>query len=168
MWKGYWRGMVLVALSGQVIVIADASLWGFEGIIQRFEVTAIGTNVYGARDITEEHFSFIALSFLAYRAVIHDGGFVRGWNVAFILQNCLFACWQALYCWSMMATAFVSSYVSPMYLWLILYWVDRLLCETGKLKISYIWSCCALFCMGTSMRNRNWPCAINTCVFRYW
>ena len=38
------------------------------------------------------------LVILAYRALIHDGRFVRGWNGAFILQNCPFACWKAIYC----------------------------------------------------------------------
>ena len=33
----------------------------------------------------KEIFSFIAWSFLAYNAVVHDGRFVRGWNGAFIL-----------------------------------------------------------------------------------
>ena len=41
-------GTVLVALSGQIIIIADPSVSGFEGIIQRFEVTATGMNVHGA------------------------------------------------------------------------------------------------------------------------
>ena len=153
---------MLVALSGQIIGIANPSVWRFEGIIQRFEVIAIGTNVCGTWDIIKEHCSLIALSSLVYSTVICDDGFMRGWNGAFILQNCLFACWQALYCWSVMATGFVSSYVTPMYLQLILYWVNRLLCETGKLKPSSIWSCCALFCMGTSVRSRNCPSGIST------
>ena len=61
-------------------------------MIQRFEITATGTNVHGTWDIDKEHYSFIAWSFEAYKAVVYDGGFVRGWNVAFILQNCPFAC----------------------------------------------------------------------------
>ena len=73
MWKGCWRGTVLVALSGEITIIACPCVWGFEGIIQRFEATAIGMNVHGARDITNGHCSFIAWLFLAYRAVIHDG-----------------------------------------------------------------------------------------------
>ena len=94
--------------------------------------------MYMVHEILPKNTSFIAWSFLAYRAFIHDSGFVGGWNGAFILQNCLFACQQALYCTSVMATAFVSSYVTPMYLWLILYRDNRLLCQTGKLKTSYI------------------------------
>ena len=167
MWKGCWMGTVLVALSGQIIIIVSASVMGLEGIIQRSEVAATGMNVCGTWDIAKEHFSFIAYSFLANRAVIHDGWFVRGWNGAFILQNCLFACWQAMYCWSMMASAIISSYVTPVYpCTLILYWADRLPCKTGKLKTSYIWSCSALFCMGTLMRSRNHPSAINMCVLK--
>ena len=136
-------------------------------MIQRFEVTATGMNVGGTHDIYREYCFPIAWSFLAYKAVIHDGRFMRSWNVAFILQNCPFACWQVMYCWPVIATAFVSSYMTPIYLCLILYLAGRLLCETGKLKTSHIWTCCALFCMGTSMRSRNCPSAINTCILRY-
>ena len=32
------------------------------------------------------------LVILAYRAATHDGGFAKGWNGAFILQNCPLAC----------------------------------------------------------------------------
>ena len=83
---------MLVALSGQIIIIVDPSVSGFEGMIQRFEVTATGTNVCGTWDIDREHCSPIAWSCLAYKAVIHDGWCVRGWNSAFILQNCPFTC----------------------------------------------------------------------------
>ena len=83
---------MLVALLGQIINIADPSVSEFEGMSQWFEVTATGMNVCGVWDIDREHCSPIAWSFLAYRAVIHDGGFVRGWNGAFILQHCPFAC----------------------------------------------------------------------------
>ena len=137
-------------------------------MILRFEVTETSMNVCGTWDIDEECFSFIAWSLLAYRIVIHNGGFVRGWKGVFILQNFMFACLQAMYCLSMIETAFVSSYVTPMYLWFILFWGDRLLCGMGRLKTSYICNCYALFCMGTLMRRRNCPSAINTCVLRYW
>ena len=60
-------------------------------MIQRFEVNATGINVCGAWDIHREHCSPIACSFLACRTVIHDVGFVRGWNGAFIQQKCPFA-----------------------------------------------------------------------------
>ena len=83
---------MLVALSGQINVIVVPSIWGFEGMIQRFEVTATDTNEHGIWDITKEHCSFIAQSFLAYQAVTHNGRFVRGWNGAFILQNFPLAC----------------------------------------------------------------------------
>ena len=61
-------------------------------MIQSFEVTATGMNTCGTWDIDREHCSPIAWSFLVYKAGIHDGGFVRGWNGAFIHQNCPFAC----------------------------------------------------------------------------
>ena len=51
---------MLVALSGQIIVIVVPSVWGFEGMIHRFGVTAIGTNVCGIWNIIKEHCFFIA------------------------------------------------------------------------------------------------------------
>ena len=92
MWEVCCRGTLLVALSGKSIVIADPSVSGIKGIIQRFEETATGMNVSGTWDIDREHCSPIAWLFLAFRAVIHDSQFLRGLNGAFILQNCLFAC----------------------------------------------------------------------------
>ena len=83
---------MLVALSGKIIIIVDPSVLGFEGMFQRFEVAATGMNVCGAWDIDREHCSLIAWLLLAYRAGIHDGRLVRGWNCAFILQNCPFGC----------------------------------------------------------------------------
>ena len=82
---------MLVALLGQIVITVDPGVLGFEGMIQRFEVTATFTNECGAWDIGGEHCSPIAWSFLAYRAVILDGECVRGWNGAFILQNYPFA-----------------------------------------------------------------------------
>ena len=67
MWKDCWIGIVLVALSGQIIVIVDPSVLGFEEMIQRFEVTAPGMNVCGTHNIDREHCSPIAWLFLAYR-----------------------------------------------------------------------------------------------------
>ena len=74
------------------MLIVDPSILGFKGMIQKFKVTTIDMNEYGARDIDREHCFLIVWLFLAYRAVIHNGGFVRGWNGAFILQNCPFTC----------------------------------------------------------------------------
>ena len=48
--------------------------------------------VCGTWDIDSQHCSFIAWLFSAHKAVIHNGGLVRGWNGAFIFQNCPFAC----------------------------------------------------------------------------
>ena len=85
------RGTMHVILSWQIIYIADPSVSGFEGMFQRFEITATGTNVCGTWDINKEHCSFVAQLLLVYRAVIHVCRFVRDWKGAFILQNCLFA-----------------------------------------------------------------------------
>ena len=50
---------MLVVLSGQIIFIADPSVWGFEGVIQRFEVTAIGMSVCGTLDIVKNTVPFL-------------------------------------------------------------------------------------------------------------
>ena len=47
------------------------------------------------------------------------------------------------------------------------YFTDASPCRTNRLKISYIWSCCALSCIGTSMSSRNCPSATSTYVLRY-
>ena len=83
---------MLEALSGQIIIIVDPSVSEFEGMTHGFEVIATDMNVCDTWDIDREHCSPIAWLFLAYRAVIHDGGFVRGQNGAFILQNYPFTC----------------------------------------------------------------------------
>ena len=38
---------MVVTLSGQIIIIADPNVSGFEGMIQRFKVTATGRKVCG-------------------------------------------------------------------------------------------------------------------------
>ena len=42
MWKDFSKGTMLVTLSGQIIIIADPSVSGFEGMIQGSEVTVTG------------------------------------------------------------------------------------------------------------------------------
>ena len=57
--KRYYTGN----LSGQIIVTAVPGVSGFEGIIQRLEVIAMGTNVLGIWDTVKEHCSIIAWLF---------------------------------------------------------------------------------------------------------
>ena len=76
-----------------MIVIVDPQIWGFEGMIQRLEVTAIGTvHMYVAYEILLKSTVPLLPGHFWHRAVTHDGRFVRGWNGAFILQNCSLAC----------------------------------------------------------------------------
>ena len=48
---------MLVALSGQIILIVDHSVLGLEEMIQRFQVTVTGKNVCDTWDIDREHCS---------------------------------------------------------------------------------------------------------------
>ena len=165
MWKGCWRGTVLVALSGQVIIIVDPSVSGFEGMIQRFEVTATGTNVCGTWNIDRKKMFPYCLVILSMQ------GCYTWWCAFEVLEWCIYSAELSI----CMLTGYVlficdtnclcfiicDSFV-PVVIW---HWADRLLYETGKLKTS-IWSCCPPFYMGISMRNRNCPSVINTCVLR--
>ena len=54
---------MLVTLSGQIIIIVDPSVLGFDGMTQRFEVVATGTNVHSAWNIDKEQCSFNTGSF---------------------------------------------------------------------------------------------------------
>ena len=53
---------MLVTLSGEIIIIADPSVLEFEGMIERFEVSATGMNVGGTWNIDKEQCSLIAWS----------------------------------------------------------------------------------------------------------
>ena len=55
---------MLVASSGQIIIIVGPSVLEFEGMIHRFEVTATGMNVCDIWDNDREHCFPIAWSFL--------------------------------------------------------------------------------------------------------
>ena len=101
------------------------------------------------------HCTSISWLFLAYSAIMQDGGFVNAWNGTFNLQNFLFAWRHVESCYSVITTACVSSYVIPIYLLLILYWAGMSPCGTGRLKISYIWCCCALSYIGTYLRSKK-------------
>ena len=58
-----------------------------------------------------EHLLEMLAVFLAYKAVMQDSGFVRGWNGVGMLQYCPFASWQILNCCGEISTAMVSSSV---------------------------------------------------------
>ena len=64
---------------------------GVEMRIQKFDVIVMDGNADGVWNIDREHCAPISGSFLAYKAEIHDGGLVRAWIGASILQNCPFA-----------------------------------------------------------------------------
>ena len=77
-------------------------------------------------------------------------------------------CWHA----DRLCTADLWWQLSLSHHMLLLYTYDKFYTElTGyfvELKISYIWSCCALFSMGISMWSRTCLDTISTCVLRYW
>ena len=54
---------MLVALSGHIIMIAEPSVLGVERIIQRFEVSAIGTNLPGHEMLPKKEFLYCMVIF---------------------------------------------------------------------------------------------------------
>ena len=44
-------------------------------------------NAGGVQNTDREHCAPIAWSFLVYKAAMHEGGFVRAWNCAFICRT---------------------------------------------------------------------------------
>ena len=148
--------------------MGDPCVVGVKVRIQSFEMIKMGGNAGGVWNIDREHCTSISSSFFVYRAALHDGGFVRAWNGISILQNWPFALKHVDYCCCVIMNACVLSYVTPLYLLLISYLADTSLCGNGRLKISYIWNCCALSCIGTSISSKNYLSAISMCVLRYW
>ena len=57
--------------------------------------------------ISKEHVAKMLAVFLAYKAVIQDGGFASGWNGVGMIQNCPFTSWKILNCHGKMSTAMV-------------------------------------------------------------
>ena len=165
--RGWQSGDELVALYRHMTVIVDPSVIGVEMKIHRFDATTTGGKVGGVWKTDDQHCTSISLVFLAYRAAVHVGGIVRAWDGASTLQNWPFAWRHVEYCCSVINTACVLSYVIPLYLSLILYLAYMSWYGTGRLKISYIWSFCALSWMGTSMSRRNCSSATSTWVLMY-
>ena len=73
-WSVCWNGNEPVALSGQIIVMADPCMVGIKMKIHRFDLTTVGWNEGGVQNIDGEHHMPISWLFFTYRAVMHDGG----------------------------------------------------------------------------------------------
>ena len=65
---------------------------------------------------------------------MHDSGLASGWSGASILQNCPFAHWHVVNCWSEIFMAFVSSCDIPKYLVSMLHLADKLPLGMNRLK----------------------------------
>ena len=93
-WNGCWSSDEFVTLSGQIIVMADSCVAGVKRKIQRFDVIIMGGNAGGLWKRDREHCAPISWSFLAYKAAMHDCGFVRAWNGASIfVELCHLMIW---------------------------------------------------------------------------
>ena len=142
MWNVCWSSNEFVTLSGHIIVMANPCVVGVEIKIHRLDVITMGGNVDGVWSIGMEH---CALSC----------------RIAHLHQDIL----NTVYLWSNhLCFIICNSYIFVIDF--VFHWYIP--CWAGRLKISYILSCCVLSCMGTSMSCRNCSAATSTCVFRYW
>ena len=116
MWIGFHSVMDLVVTSEQIRVIPVFSAEGAEVIIHTFGAIDIGIFILLVFLIWSEHFVLMLVVFLAYKAVIQDGGLVRGCKGVLMLQNCQLT---SLHMWnwcSEISNAIVLSCVIPRYL----------------------------------------------------
>ena len=116
MWMGFCILMNLGASSGQMRVIPVSTADGAEISIHIFGAIDVWMLILFTYLIWNEHLISMLASFLAYIAVMHDGGLAWGWRGALILQNCLIAFLHVLNCCSEISTAFVLPCVMLMYL----------------------------------------------------
>ena len=83
--------MNFVGSPGQMRVNVVVTAEGAVVNIQTVGATCEGILTSEVFLICSEHLVEIPVLFLAYKAVVQDGGFARGWNGVRMLQNCPFA-----------------------------------------------------------------------------
>ena len=113
MWMGFSRVVDLVATSGQMRVVLVIAA---EVRIHTFGAIDVGMMILLVFMIWSEHLMLMLTVFLAYKAVIQDGGLVRGCKGVSMLQNCPLASLHMWYWCSEISTAIILSCVIPRYL----------------------------------------------------
>ena len=112
--------MNFVVSPGQMRVIVVLTAEGAVVRIQTLVTSCEGILTSELFLICNEHLVEIIAVFLAYKAVMQEGGFMSGWNGVGMLQNCPFASQQMQNWNGDISTAMVSSCVILRYLVLTL------------------------------------------------
>ena len=118
-WMGFLTSMNCVVSPRHMRVIAVDAAEGDVVNIQTFGASWEGILTSEEFLICKEHLAKLLAVFLAYKAVIQDGGFASSWNCVGMVQNCLFASWHILNCCGKISTAMASSCVIPRY-WVLI------------------------------------------------
>ena len=105
--------MVSMAFLGHINVTVFAGAASGVLRIQTSGDTWVGKYTSGTFHICNEHCEVISTVLLAYRAVIQDGGFAKGWKGMVMLQNWLFASQQTQNWVVESSTAMVATLVTP-------------------------------------------------------
>ena len=79
--------MVSMAFLGHINVMVFAGVASDVVRIQTSGAIWVGKFIPDAFHICSEHFKVISTVLFAYRAVIQDGGFAKGWKGVVMLQN---------------------------------------------------------------------------------
>ena len=87
--------------------------------IQTSGVICVGRGVVEALCSCREHLDSMLAVLLAYRVVMHVGGFAKGWKGIEILQNCPFAYLHTSNCVQDSSSPIAASLVTPKY-WVLM------------------------------------------------
>ena len=87
MCTGFSIMMVSMAFLGQINVMVFARAASGVVRIQTSGAIWVGKFIPDAFHICNEHFEVISAVLFAYRAVVQNGGFAKGWKGVVLLQN---------------------------------------------------------------------------------
>ena len=78
---------ISMSLLGHIIFMVLAGVEGGVVIIQTSGDIRVGKFISGAFHICNVHHEVMSAVLLAYRVLVQDGGFYKGWRGAVMLQN---------------------------------------------------------------------------------
>ena len=113
--SGCLIGIVSMGFSGDIRLMVSVGAEVGVVSIQTSGVICVGRGMAVDLCSCREHFDFMLAALLAYRAVMHVGGFAKGWKGVEMWQNCPFACLHTSNCVVDSSNPIVASLVTPKY-----------------------------------------------------
>ena len=117
--SGCLIGIVSIAFSGHIKLMVSVGAEVGVVSIQTSGMICVGRGVVEALCSCREHLDSMLAVLLVYRAVMHVGGFAKGWKGVKVLQNCPFACLHTSNCVWDSSSPIVVSLVTPKY-WMLM------------------------------------------------